>query len=188
MYFFLLAYTILGCGIKYIDAAFDDNTFNKKFALAVAPLLGILWGYTMLINSFSATILLSVLLAVILKRKVDNLALIFGTLTIIMFILIGIIFIDGIELMLLPLIFLTTAGVIDEVGNDIMDFNNKESNRKGFKFHFSAYFFGRRYLMKVALLYLVILGLFPIYFLLAFILFDEGYIIVEIFSMSRQQV
>ena len=126
MYFFLLAYILLGCGIKYIDAAFDDKTFNKKFALAVAPLLGLLWGYTMLINSFSATILLSVLLAVMLKGKVDNLALICGALTIIVFILIGIFFIDGVELMLLTLIFITTAGVIEEVGNDIIDGNIKE--------------------------------------------------------------
>ena len=61
MYFFLLAYPILGAGIKYIDDAFDENKFNKKIALVIAPILGILWAYTMLIDGVSATILLAVL-------------------------------------------------------------------------------------------------------------------------------
>ena len=50
MYFFLLSYSILGGGIKYIDDAFDEKIFSKKIALTIAPLLGVLWAYTMIIN------------------------------------------------------------------------------------------------------------------------------------------
>ena len=61
MYFFLLSYPVLGAGLKYIDDAFDEKIFSKKYALILAPLLAILWAYTMYIDSFSATILLAIL-------------------------------------------------------------------------------------------------------------------------------
>ena len=32
MYFFLVAFAILGAGLKYIDDAFDEKIFNKKIA------------------------------------------------------------------------------------------------------------------------------------------------------------
>jgi len=41
MYFFLLSFLILGGGIKYIDAAYDDKPINKNSALAIAPVLGL---------------------------------------------------------------------------------------------------------------------------------------------------
>jgi hypothetical protein len=70
MYFFLLSYSILGAGIKYIDSAFDEKIFNKKLAMILAPFLGGLWAYTMFINPFSATILLFILL-ILFKKKID---------------------------------------------------------------------------------------------------------------------
>ena len=121
MYFFLLIYALLGAGIKYIDAAYDEKTVNKKIAFIIAPVLGILWAYTMLISIYSATILLAILLGVLLKKKIDNYAFLLG-----FFIILVIIIPFGIELMILPLIFLTTAAVLDELGNDITD-NNKKS-------------------------------------------------------------
>ena len=84
MYFFLLSYPILGAGIKYIDDAFDEETFNKKIAIAIAPILGMLWAYTMLIDQVSATILLAILCAVIIKGKIDNYAYLVGLLVILM--------------------------------------------------------------------------------------------------------
>ena len=58
MYFFLISFSLLGAGIKYIDSAYDDKAFNKKLALIIAPILGLLWSYTMIINPIAATILL----------------------------------------------------------------------------------------------------------------------------------
>jgi len=121
MYFFFLAYFLLGGGIKYIDAAFDDKVFKKRNAIIIAPFLGILWSYTMLINEISASILLAVLIAVLIKGKIDNMAHLIGLITIIIFGIFIILFIDGNGFMLLPLIFLTSAGIIDEVGNDIIE-------------------------------------------------------------------
>jgi hypothetical protein len=184
MYFFFLSYIILGGGIKYIDAAFDEKVFNKRNAIIIAPFLGLLWAYTMLINEISATILLSVLIAVFIKGKIDNMAHLLGLITIIIFGVFIILFIDGNGLMLLPLIFLTSAAIIDEVGNDIIDYNNFKKNIR-FRYRFLIYFFGRRYLMKTAIIYISLLGLFPLYFVLAFIFFDESYIIIDLYSKSR---
>jgi len=181
MYFILLIYTVLGAGIKFIDAAYDEKTVSKKAALVIAPFLGVLWAYAMLINQYSATILLSILLGVLLKKKIDNYAFLVG-----FFIILVIIIPLGIELMLLPLVFLITAAVLDELGNDITDNNKKSSISKKFSFQFAVYFFGRRYLMKVGVLYLLLLHIYPWYFLLALIFFDEAYIITHLFCKSKE--
>ena len=35
MYFYLLSYPIIGAGIKYMDATFDDKTVSKKIAIFI---------------------------------------------------------------------------------------------------------------------------------------------------------
>ena len=140
IYFFLLSYTILGAGIKYIDASFDEKVFSKKKALVFAPLLGILWAYTMLINEISTTILLAVILAVLIKGKIDNYAHLFGLTTIAVFSILIIFFIDGNEFMILPLMLLTSAGLIDEVGNDVIEYNKKFLKSGRFRYRFTLYF------------------------------------------------
>src|SRR6056297_1207714 len=139
MYFFLLSYSILGAGIKFIDAAYDEKTFSKKLALLLAPFLGGLWAYTMFINPFSATILLSILLGVILKGKIDNIAHFSGVI-----IIIPVILILGIELLIIPLIFLAAAALLDELGNDCVgDSYDKVKNNPISRFF--VYFFDHRW-------------------------------------------
>ena len=186
MFFFLIAYPILGAGIKYIDAAYDEKTFNKKTALIITPPLAALWAYTMLINPISTTILLAILLGVLIKNKIDNYAHLLGS-AIIVTIFIITIYLKNIELIILPLIFLISAAIIDEVGNDIIDYNKKNLKKNRFRHQFSLYFFGRRYVMKLAILYLIIFDIVELYFLLAMILFDEAYIITDLYSRSKQQ-
>jgi len=111
IYFFILTYIILGAGIKYIDSAFDENVFNKKFAIIISPFLGILWAYVMLMNEISASILLAVLIAVIIKGKIDNIAHLLGVISIIIFGVLIIFFIDGNGFMFLPLIFLAKNSI-----------------------------------------------------------------------------
>ena len=182
MYFIFLAYTILGIGLKYVDDAFDEKTFNKKTAMILGPLLGVFGAYTMLVNPVSATILLAVVVGVLLKGKIDNVG------HLIMFFTFFIIFIllDIVHIMIIPMVFLAAAAILDEVGNDVIDYNMTYKKRHRFRYQFTIYFFGRRYMMKVALLYLVLLGVVPIYFFIAFILFDEAYIIVSLYSKSRK--
>jgi len=191
MFFFLIAYPILGAGIKYIDAAYDEKTFNKKTALIITPPLATLWTYTMLINPISTTILLAILLGVLIKNKIDNYAHLLGSAIIVTIFIIAI-YLKNIELIILPLIFLISAAIIDEVGNDIIDYNKKNLKKNRFRHQFSLYFFGRRYVMKLAILYLIIFGIVEfgiveLYFLLAMILFDEAYIITDLYSRSKQQ-
>jgi hypothetical protein len=182
IYFFLLAYSILGAGIKYIDSAFDELTANKTIAMVLAPLLGILWAYTMVLNAFSATILLAVMLGVLLKGKLDNYAHILGFSVIVVIITLA-----KVELMILPLIFLSAAAVLDELGNDTTDNNTKHVKNKKFRDRLALYFFGRRYMLKAAVLFLVLINVFPMFYLLAIIFFDEAYIMMALYSHSKQK-
>ena len=128
MFIFLISYPLLGAGIKYIDNAFDEKTFNKKFALILAPFIGVLWAYTMIIDQVSATILLAVILGVFIKGKIDNQAHILG-----LFVILALIMISGIQLLILPLLMLVAAAILDEVGNDVIEYGQKIHDEK--KFH-----------------------------------------------------
>lgn len=183
MYFFLIVYPILGAGLKYIDDAFDERTFNKKIALLLAPLLGILWAYTMIMDPVSATILLAVLIGVFLKGKIDNYAHGLG-LAVIAVILIA----AGVQLLFLPLIVLVAAAVLDEVGNDIVDYNIKNLDKSNFFHKATIAFFDQRWVTKIAILYVALLGVFPWYFFLAMLFFDGAYLVVRMYSRSRQQI
>lgn len=183
MYFFLVSYPILGAGLKYIDDAFDERTFNKKIALVLAPILGILWAYTMILDSVSATILLAVLLGVFIKGKIDNYAHVLGLAVIAVIILAA-----GVQLLFLPLIVLVAAAVLDEVGNDIVDYNMKNFDTSNFLHKVTIAFFDQRWITKIAILYVTLLGVFPWYFFLAMLLFDGAYLVVRMYSRSRQQI
>jgi len=179
-FFFLLSYSLLGAGLKYIDAAFDEKAFDKKVALLISPFLGVLWFFTMLIDSASAVLLSAIVLGVLLKGKIDNIAHTAG-----LFIIIFMVMITGLRVTPLPLILLTACACMDEIGNDIID--RKKMNR-GFLDVFLKYFFGKRWLLKVAVLYLVLLGLFPMYLLVALIFFDESYLLVEEYGKAKLKV
>lgn len=179
IHFFLLVYPILGAGLKYIDDAFDEKTFNRKIALMLAPFIGVLWAYAMIIDQVSATILLAVLLGVFIKGKIDNQAHIIGLIVIILFVILL-----GLDLMILPLILLVAATMLDEVGNDIIDYNKENLNENKFLHRVFTAFFDQRWLTKLVILYVVFVGLFPWYFFVAMLLFDGAYIVVRIYSKS----
>ncbi len=180
-----LLFPILGAGIKYVDAAFDEKVFKKKWATIIAPIIGLLWAFTMILHPMAATILLAVILGVIVKGKIDNIAHIIGLISIFIFYLILYILFDGIVIYFIPLFFLAAAGVLDEIGNDVISYNNEFSSNHSFGYQFFKYFFGRRHFMKVALIYLFIAGGFPLYFFVAFLFFDEAYMMVALYSKSK---
>jgi hypothetical protein len=182
MYFFLASYPILGAGLKFIDDAFDEKRYSIKSAYILAPLLGILWAYSMIISPVSATILLAILIGVILKGKIDNYAHLVG-----LGIILGIIVVAGVELLIIPLIVLTIAALFDEVGNDLIE-KKEYLHSKDYLKKFIGFFFDQRWLTKVAVLSIAIIGVIPSYFFLAMILFDGAYLFVRWFSNSKQQI
>ena len=183
MYFFLAAYSILGAGIKYIDDAFDKHIFNKKMALAITPFLSILGVYAMIIDPVSATILLAVLCGVLIKGKVDNIAFAIGFV-----IVIALIALIGVNLLILPLMLLGAAAVLDEVGNDYIDANKEKINQKKILNKFIMYFFGHRWIMKIAIFSLAIAGIIPLFFFIAMTLFDYTYVFMDNYSRLKQGI
>jgi hypothetical protein len=181
MYFFLLSYPILGAGLKYIDDAFDATIFNKRIAMILAPLLGALWAYTMIIDQISATILLAILLGVLLKGKIDNYAHFIG-LTVIL----GIVIATGMQFLIFPLILLTVAALFDEVGNDFIDKKHYLNSPKRWQ-KITGYFFDQRWLTKVAILGIVFVGIFPFYYFAAMLLFDGAYMFVHWYSETKRR-
>jgi hypothetical protein len=182
MYFFLIAYSILGAGIKYIDDAFDKKTFNKVLAITITPLLSILGVYSMIIDPASATILLAIISGVLLKFKIDNIAFILGFI-----ITIAISYFIGVQFLLIPLILLTAAALLDEVGNDYIDKVKNQLNMKNPLHMFAKYFFGHRWIMKTAILFLVFVNVVPMIFFVAMIMFDYSYLTVNAYSAIKSE-
>ncbi len=183
IYIFLLYFGILGAGIKYIDAAYDDKIFNKKIALSIAPLLGILWAYTMLINPAAATILLAVVFGVLFKGKIDNIAHLAG-----LVVILTIIFVAGVQLMIIPLVFLAFTALLDEFGNDFVDRRKNSLNMNNYSHKFIVFFFDQRWVLKVAILILGLIGTIPLVFFLAMFSFDYAYLGVRWYSKVRKNI
>ena len=185
-YVLFLLFPVLGAGIKYVDAAFDEEVFNKNKAVIFAIFLGILWAFTMILHPMAATILLAVILGVLIKGKIDNIAHAAGLVSILIFYMILWYLFDGVIIYFMPLFFLAGAAVLDEIGNDVISYNSEFSNNHTFGFQFFKYFFGRRHFMKVALIYLFIVAGYPLYFFVAFLFFDEAYMMVALYSQSKK--
>ena len=175
--FILLSYTLLGMGLKYIDAAFDDKTMSIRNAVMISPLIGALWIFTMIVDEPSGALLSSIILGVLLRGKIDNIAHSIG-----LFIIVFVALLVGLRVNFLLLLFLTTCAYIDEVGNDIVD---RLRNNKSFRYVLLRYFFGKRWLLKVGVLYLALVQVFPLYPLVALILFDEAYLLMDDYSKAR---
>ncbi len=180
-YFFLAAFAILGGGIKYIDDAFDERTFSKDRAVFTAPVLGVLWAYTSLVNGAAGTILLAIILSVFLTGKIDNRAHKIGLVTVIALLILA-----GFEIMWIPLAVLVIAGIFDEKGNDIMDEKAKSFTFNGTIKKFIIQFFRYRCVMKIGVVALTIIGTIPIYLFAAFLLFDIAYHIVSKISKKKK--
>lgn len=171
MYFFLVSFLVLGAGIKFIDAAYDEKAFDKKWAMLLAPALGILWAYTMYIDAASATILLAIICGVLLKGKIDNWAHLAG-----LGVIAGVLALSGVELLWLPLVILAAAALLDEVGNDAIDKRRSWLSSKGITGKVTITFFDHRWVMKVVILALAAIGMIPWVFFLAMVCFDYAYL------------
>jgi hypothetical protein len=177
---FLLTYPIIGAGIKYMDAAFDDETVSKRLAIWVAPILGLITCYSMIINPVSATILMAIILGVLLTGKIDNRAHILC-----LAIIISILIYVGVEFLIIPLIMLVLAGMFDEIGNDIID-KKKEHIKEMMGGGLLIKFFEQRWALKIAVLGFVFFGLFPWFFFISLLFFDYAYFAITVYSDYKQ--
>jgi hypothetical protein len=160
--------------MKYIDDAFDEAAFSKKKALVVAPCITLVWIGLSLYDSISATILFSILLAVLFSGKIDN--LIFKVCAIVLVSIL--VLTQMLNLLWAPLIFLTFMGVADEKGNDYTD---EHSTSKLLKI-----FFSYRFSMKVGLLVICALSVIPWLYLFAFLVHDGAYETVRMLGKKHK--
>ncbi len=159
----IAAFAVIGAGLKYIDDAFDEEVFSKKIAMLTAPILVILWVCLSIFDSVSATVLFSILFAVLLSGKVDNLIFKLSSIA-----LVAVLFLTQMShLLLVPLFALTVMGIADEKGNDYVD---KHKTLEVWEF-----FFAYRCSMKVCILGLCTLSLLPWLYMIAFLAFDTAY-------------
>jgi hypothetical protein len=172
-YVIVAAFVVIGGGLKYIDEAFDEEVFSKKLASAMAGILIALWIGLSILDTASATILLSVLIGVLFTGKIDN--SVFGAST--AMIVGSISFLQ--RVVFLPLLFLSATGIIDEWGNDYVD--THKSNK------IIEFFFLHRFTMKIGLFALCLAGFFSMIYFLAFLLFDISYDTIGFISNNYHQ-
>jgi hypothetical protein len=166
----ILAFAIIGGGLKYIDDAFDEDIFSKKIAMVIAPIIVIIWICLSLSDSVSATILFSILFAVLLTGKIDN--LVFKMSSIVLILILSLT--RMLNLLWIPFFILIGMGIADEKGNDYAD--NHATLKLG------EFFFSHRFCMKIGVLGLCMFSLLPWLYLFAFLAFDGAYESVRMFG------
>jgi hypothetical protein len=162
----ILAFALIGAGLKYIDDAFDEGIFSKRIAMLIAPILVVIWVCLSISDSISATLLFSILFAVLLTGKVDNLVFKMCSITLISMLALT----RMLHLLWIPLFILITMGVVDEKGDDYVE--NNEALKWG------KFFFSHRCCMKTGVLGLCIFSLLPWLYLFAFLALDLSYDLV----------
>jgi len=159
----IIAFAVIGGGLKYIDDAFDEERFSKKIAMLMAPILVTIWTWLSIFDPISATVLFSILFAVLLSGKVDNLTFKLSSIALVVILFLT----QMLNFLLVPLFVLTVLGIADEKGNDYAD------SRKIHKV--VEFFFSHRCSMKVGTLGLCAGSLLPWLYLTAFLAFDTAY-------------
>jgi hypothetical protein len=162
-YAILIAFAIIGGGLKFIDEAFDNNIFNKNIAILLAPLLVVLWIWLTMIDRISGVILLSILFSVLSTGKIDNFVFKTSAMALLLF---YVIFAEFGSLWI-PLLALIAMGLLDEKGNDYVD---KNKTHKSVEF-----FFLHRFSMKLGIFAICAISIFPWFYFFAFLAFDISY-------------
>jgi len=171
-----IAFAAIGAGLKYIDDAFDDEWFSKRKAMLIAPLLVIIWVGLSIYDSLSATILFSILFAVLLTGKVDNLAFKISSIALILVFFLT----RGIHFLMVPLFVLILTGIADEEGSDYVEKIKYNKIPK-----LGAFFFLHRCCMKLGMLGLCTVSLLAWPYLVAFLAFDMAYDFVGLYGYSN---
>ncbi len=176
-FFFIITFFLLGLLVKFIDDAFDEKAYPRKLALIVAPITAIFWAYVMSLDSIAALLLTAIIIGVLIKGKIDNIAFIIAVISVYFaYFFIGDwnFILDPILLILL--IIISIAGVIDEIGNDFID--KKNIYKRGLLGKIIHWSFEYRFVMKLMVLIFALLDFYSILFFIAFFFWDLGYELV----------
>jgi len=165
-YWFLLAsFAFLGAGLKYIDCVYDEGVFDRRVAVLLGLVCGVLMGYVIGSDMQASSIFLAVIIGVAITKKIDTNPFFIGA---ILAFAVPLFLTKNIMINWLPTAMLVFASIVDEVGNNRADLGLINSK-------FLKTFFHYRISMEVVMGLLVIFGVFePIYFI-AFFLFDLFY-------------
>ena len=157
-----ISYAVSGFFMKYSDDEYDEN-LNKKNAIILGILCGIITGFVSSINSDAACIFIAILLGNLIAFKIDGIHHLACLVTfILVFLFLGIP-----NLTFLPLIIIIIGAFLDEIGND-----NKKLYLKS---DFFKYFFDYRFTLKIVIFVLAILGVLRFESFIYFLLFEISY-------------
>lgn len=174
----IVIYFVLGAGVKYVDAAYDEHTFRTKYTLPIGIALGTLAGLTMIVDQPSLIIFLSLIIGVAVTYKLDILP--FRVLAVVATMLPFFYFRGKLPLSSSDwglILFLSASAAIDEIGNDLAD-------AKVLKRLTRLFFLYRGYL-KVLIVVIVFLRYLPTVYVIAFLGFDLGYLLLGRLSARR---
>jgi len=164
----LISFAFIGAGLKYIDCVYDEGVFDKRIAIFLGLVCGVLMGYIIGSDAKASSIFLAVILGVAITRKIDTNPFFLGA---ILAFAVPLFLTRNIMIDWLPTAALVFGGVVDEIGNNRADLGLINSRILKTFFHY-------RISMEVVMVLLVLSSLFqPIYFL-AFLLFDLSYHLV----------
>jgi hypothetical protein len=191
--FLVVAYALIGSGMKYVDQAFDFGVFSKKSAIFMTIPGAILAGMLMAINDSTATIFFAIILGVALTKKIDNIAF---QMSLFFLMLVPIFFSEYVKVEWLPFVLLLIAGVADEYTSDWADSTIKQrlydtardiKRKITLKQQILEMLFEHRIIMKLIILLLVLSRVFHPIYLIAFLAFDLSYKAVELYSFKLKK-
>jgi hypothetical protein len=171
----ILAFAVIGAGLKYIDDAFDEDKFSKKIAVLIAPIIVMVACTVAIKDTASRTILFSILLSVLIGGKVDNLIFKVSSIAFLLLLSLPSFYLYGtMDFFWIALIIITITGVIDEKGNDYVDEN--KTNK------LTHFFFEHRFSMKIGMLTVCVFQFLGWLYLFAFLAFDGAYESIRIYG------
>jgi len=174
--FLLVTYAFLGGSIKFIDQAYDEHSFDRRSANLVAILAGVVMGFLMVADSpFSTAFFVAMLISLFVAKKMDNLAFVIGALVAVGSFLLFFSQYDVI-LLLFPIVGFLLAGFVDE----LMDELAHRWELRGTMESFLTY----RPFSDIALVIMVLLGIFGWVYLIPYFAFTLAYMFVESVSVK----
>ena len=174
--FLLVTYAFLGGSIKFIDQAYDEHSFDRRSANLVAILAGVVMGFLMVADSpFSTAFFVAMLISLFVAKKMDNLAFVIGALVAVGSFLLFFGQYDVI-LLLFPIVGFLLAGFVDE----LMDELAHRWELRGTMESFLTY----RPFSDIALVIMVLLGIFGWVYLIPYFAFTLAYMFVESVSVK----